>query len=140
MSHSLETNISSKDMVNVFCQFNRQTKNGVRLLTPVQLQGDDAGLLDHPLDYDKYEGTFLSFFRPALFTLEHTFCGHHLDKNNLAIGHMVGSGFLKIDHLAFFGVVLSDRRDYSSKTPLVPRPGRFRICKCHPSSRCASRS
>jgi len=80
VSTSTETNIAPNEMANVLCQFNR-TRDGVRLNTPVQLQGDESGLLDTSLDYDSYLGTP----DPALFTLEHTFCGHHLGKDKRAI-------------------------------------------------------
>jgi hypothetical protein len=85
----------------VTCQFHR---TGVRLNTPLALQRDGPSVLDGPLDYNKYQGSW--FRRPTRFYLEHAFCGVTPQQNP----HVTGSGSLSLLPGR------NDHRVYSSKT------------------------
>ena len=101
-------------MVHVTCQFNRRF-DGVRLNTPTGLQTDQAGLLESPLDFDRYQGGpmvlpdgTVEVVEPPIFTLEHSFCGRDTAANK----HVVGSGRLAIARTSQPEV--RDHRVYSS--------------------------
>jgi hypothetical protein len=101
-------------MVHVTCQFNRQF-DGVRLNTPTGLQTDQAGLLESPLDFDRYQGGPVvlpdgtqKVVEPPIFTLEHSFCGRDAAANK----HVVGGGRLAIARTWLPEV--RDHRVYSS--------------------------
>jgi hypothetical protein len=72
---------------HVTCQFH---KTGVRLNTPMSLQRDGPSVLDSPLDYSEYRGSW--FRRPTRFYLEHAFCGFTPQQNP----HVTGSGSLSM--------------------------------------------
>jgi hypothetical protein len=92
----------------VTCQFHRRfNASGVRLNTPGALQTDRPFYLVTPLDYSVYEHP------PALFTLEHSFCGAAIETT----GHTPGGGSLKIHRLT----EVRDHRVYSS-TALAMSP------------------
>jgi hypothetical protein len=83
----------------VTCQFHRRdTQSGVRINTPFALQTDRLFYLETPLDYSRYES--IGEHGPALFTLEHSFCGAALvtkSKNPDTLPwHTSGVGSLKI--------------------------------------------
>jgi hypothetical protein len=83
--------VPNDNTVNVTCQFHvKDTRSGVRINTPGALQADRPVYLDTPLDYSQYEGG--DDYEPALFTLEHSFCGAGVQTT----GHTPGAGSLKI--------------------------------------------
>ena len=92
---------ASDGRTHVTCQFHT---TGVRLNTPMSLQRDGPSVLDSPLDYRKYRGTW--FRRPTRFDLEHAFCGVTPQQNP----HVTGSGSLSM----FPG--RKDHRVYSNKS------------------------
>ena len=72
-----ESFVPNEPMVPVTCQFDRNL-GGARLNTPRHLERDQAAILLSHLDYDA--------MTPAVFTLEHHFCGVKAE-GRYAIGH-----------------------------------------------------
>lgn len=99
--------VPATQMVNVTCQFHRKDQlSGVRLNTPGALQPDGPAHLESPLNYGDYQAS--SIAPPALFTLEHWFCGKGLAGNK----HIPGGCSLKISRGAQCEGI--DQRVYSS--------------------------
>lgn len=99
----------------VTCQFRRTADDsgGVRLNAVGELQKDQAGYIDRPINYHRYRAGCLGFGRAPVFMLEHTFSGVQAGPETRPpldipeLGHSVGSGFLSIDGR-------TDQRVYSS--------------------------
>jgi hypothetical protein len=102
--------LNQKRTIKATCQFNRLKGSGIRLNTPLSLQGDQSDNLESPLDYPSYQGKH----HIPIFTLEQSFGGF----DSVTTSHYAGCGFLKISRLL---EEKSDHRVCSWKT--IPNNG-----------------
>jgi hypothetical protein len=102
------TDLPTDTYFAVTCQFRRVAdSNGVRLNGVKELQADQGGYLDSPINYHAYRAGCLGFGRAPQFMLEMNFCGKQSapipsgqQTDPPQLGYAVVSGSLSIDDRA----------------------------------------